>query len=184
LFSTIALEHNHDIIHNRFKCFFDSLRGSCIRYLVSWWRGLAGSGYGSGYGRANFFFKFFNKGLLMLALYDRIASLYNYLLGYKIMTDINYTAEMVATIEAAQPLDLAKAKALGAQLDRGYRSIIAKAKREGFEYISKPAPAKKKLAPSKADMVAAICAAVDTDSLDGLEKATGAALNKLLSSLA
>ena len=46
----------------------------------------------------------------MLALYDKIASLYNYLLGYKIMTDVNYTAEMVATIEAAQPLDLAKAK--------------------------------------------------------------------------
>ena len=60
------------------------------------------------------------------------------------MTDVNYTPEMVATIEAAQPLDLAKAKALGAQLDRGYRSIIAKAKREGFEYISKPAPARKK----------------------------------------
>jgi len=100
------------------------------------------------------------------------------------MTDVNYTPEMIAKIEAAQPLDLAKAKALGAQLDRGYRSIIAKAKREGFEYISKPAPAKKKLAPSKADMVAAICAAVDTDSLDGLEKATGSALNKLLSSLA
>ena len=120
----------------------------------------------------------------MLALYDKITSLYNYLLGYKIMTDVNYTAEMVATIEAAQPLDLAKAKALGAQLDRGYRSIIAKAKREGFEYISKPAPAKKKAAPSKADMVAAICAAVDTDSLDGLEKATGSALNKLLQSIA
>ena len=62
------------------------------------------------------------------------------------MTDVNYTPEMVATIKAAQPLDLAKAKALGAQLDRGYRSIIAKAKREGFEYISKPAPAKKKAA--------------------------------------
>ena len=100
------------------------------------------------------------------------------------MTDVNYTPEMVATIEAAQPLDLAKAKALCAQLDRGYRSIIAKAKREGFEYISKPAPAKKKAAPSKADMVAAICAAVDTDSLDGLEKATGSALNKLLQSIA
>ena len=100
------------------------------------------------------------------------------------MTDLNYTPEMVATIKAAQPLDLAKAKALGLQLDRGYRSIIAKAKREGFDYISKPAPAKKKSAPSKADLVAAICAAVSTDSLDGLEKATGSALNKLLSELA
>ena len=32
----------------------------CVRCLVSWWRWLAGSGYGSGYGRANFFFKFFD----------------------------------------------------------------------------------------------------------------------------
>jgi len=100
------------------------------------------------------------------------------------MTDINYTNEMVATIKAAQPLDLAKAKALGLQLDRGYRSIIAKAKREGFEYISKPAPAKKKAAPTKTDMVVAICAATGADNLDGLEKATGSALNNLLKSLA
>ncbi len=100
------------------------------------------------------------------------------------MTDINYTPEMVATIKAAQPLDLAKAKALVAALDRGYRSIIAKAKREGFDYISKPAPAKKKAAPNKADMVAAIMAATGADNLDGLEKATGSALNNLLTSLA
>ena len=96
------------------------------------------------------------------------------------MTDLNYTPEMVATLKAAQPLDLAKAKALGAQLDRGYRSIIAKAKREGFEYISKPAPAKKKAAPSKADMVSAIAKAVDCATLEGLEKATGQSLAKLL----
>ena len=100
------------------------------------------------------------------------------------MTDVNYTPEMVATIEAAQPLDLAKAKALGAQLDRGYRSIIAKAKREGFEYISKPAPARKKAAPSKAELVGAIAKAVDCDTLDGLEKATGQALAKLLEHIA
>ena len=100
------------------------------------------------------------------------------------MTNINYTPEMVATLKAAQPIDFAKAQSLGAEMDRSAKSIIAKCKREGIEYISKPAPAKKKAAPSKADMVAAICAAVDTDSLDGLEKATGQALNKLLSSLA
>ena len=100
------------------------------------------------------------------------------------MTDINYTPEMVATIKAAQPLDLAKAKALGAALDRGYRSIIAKAKREGFDYISKPAPAKKKAAPSKIDLVAAICLALDMDTCEGLEKSTGSALNKLLQNIA
>ena len=102
------------------------------------------------------------------------------------MTDVNYTPEMVATIKAAQPLDLAKAKALGAQLDRGYRSIIAKAKREGFEYISKPAPAKKKAASTKVELVAAIAKAIDcdTDSLSGLEKSTGLALSNLLMHIA
>ena len=85
------------------------------------------------------------------------------------MTTLNYSPEMVATIKAQQPLNLAKAKALGIQLDRGHKSIIAKAKKEGFEYISKPAPAKKKAAPSKADMVNAICLALDCDPIVGLE---------------
>ena len=97
---------------------------------------------------------------------------------------INYTPEMVATLEAAQPIDYAKAKELGLQLDRGVRSIIAKCKREGFEYVSKPAPAKKKTAPSKMDMVAAICSALDMDTCEGLEKSTGSALNKLLQNIA
>ena len=100
------------------------------------------------------------------------------------MSNVNYTPEMVATLQAAQPIDYAKAQALGLQLDRGVRSIIAKCKREGFEYVSKPAPAKKKSAPSKVDLVAAICKGLSIDDCEGLEKATGAALNKLLSSLA
>ena len=126
----------------------------------------------------------------MLTLFEKIHSWIGGLAPNQItrkvlnMTDVNYTPEMVATIEAAQPLDLAKAKALGAQLDRGYRSIIAKAKREGFEYISKPAPARKKAAPSKAELVGAIAKAIDCDTLDGLEKATGQSLAKLLEHIA
>ena len=102
-------------------------------------------------------------------------------------TNVNYTPAMINALEIAAPLDLAKCRALLIDplfVGKSVRSLIAKAKREGIEYISKPAPAKKKAAPSKADIVAAICAAVDTDSLDGLEKATGSALNKLLSNLA
>ena len=97
---------------------------------------------------------------------------------------VNYTPEMIAVLTAAAPINHEKAQALAVQLDRGVRSIIAKCKREGIEYISKPAPAKKKAAPTKVDMVAAIMAATGADNLDGLEKATGAALNNLLSSLA
>ena len=106
--------------------------------------------------------------------------------GYKNMTTstVNYTPEMIAVLTAAAPINHEKAQALAVQLDRGVRSIIAKCKREGIEYISKPAPAKKKAAPTKVDMVAAIMAATGADNLDGLEKATGSALNNLLASLA
>jgi hypothetical protein len=97
---------------------------------------------------------------------------------------VKYTPEMLAILEAAAPINYEKAQALAIQLDQKPRSIIAKCKREGIEYISKPAPAKKKAAPSKADLVAAICAATGADNLNGLEKATGQALNNLLSSLA
>ena len=98
---------------------------------------------------------------------------------------VNYTPEMVAAMVAASPLDYAKAQALAVQLDRGVRSIIAKAKRQGIEYISKPAPAKKKAAPTKADLVSAIANALDcsSDDLLGLEKATGQGLNNLLKSI-
>ena len=87
---------------------------------------------------------------------------------------------MVKILEQNAPVDYAKAQDLAKQLDRGVRSIIAKCKREGIEYISKPAPAKKKSAPSKADLVGAISKALDCGILDGLEKATGQSLAKLL----
>ena len=99
------------------------------------------------------------------------------------MTNINYTAEMVAQLEQNAPLDFAKAQALGKEMNRSVKSIIAKAKREGIEYISKPAPARKKSAPTKADLVSAICKAVDLDDCQGLEKATGLALSNLLSAI-
>jgi len=98
-----------------------------------------------------------------------------------------YTQDMIDTMATQAPLNAEKAAAIAAMPDFklvNVRSIIAKAKSLGIEYIAKPAPAKKKAAPSKADMVAAICSATGADNLDGLEKATGAALNKLLSSLA
>ena len=99
------------------------------------------------------------------------------------MTTPNYTAEMVALLEQSAPLDFDKAQALGKELNRSVKSIIAKAKREGIEYIRKPAPARKKSAPTKADLVGAICKGLDLDDCQGLEKATGSALSKLLSAI-
>ena len=96
------------------------------------------------------------------------------------MTKPNYSPEMVQMLREAQPIDFEKAQALSKKLNKNVRSVIAKVKREGLDYISKPAPAKKKAAPTKVDLVHAICKAVDIDSCDGLEKATGVALDKLL----
>ena len=99
------------------------------------------------------------------------------------MTKPNYTPEMVQMLRDAQPIDFDKAQTLSKKLNKNVRSVIAKVKREGLEYISKPAPAKKKAAPTKGDLVAAICRALDIDSCDGLEKATGIALAKLLANI-
>ena len=71
------------------------------------------------------------------------------------MSNVNYTPEMVKILEQNAPVDYAKAQDLAKQLDRGVRSIIAKCKREGIEYIYKPAPAKKKAAATKVELVAA-----------------------------
>ena len=98
-------------------------------------------------------------------------------------TEVNYTPEMVESMQAAAPLDYDKAIMLGAALGRPVRSIIAKAKREGIAYISKPAPAKKKPAGvTKTELLGMIAQSfeVNADELVGLEKATSASLNKLL----
>ena len=99
------------------------------------------------------------------------------------MTKPNYTPEMVNMLREAQPIDFEKAQDLAKKLNKNVRSVIAKVKREGLDYISKPAPAKKKAAPTKGDLVHAICKAVNIDSCDGLEKATGLALSKLLEAI-
>ena len=107
------------------------------------------------------------------------------------MTDstVNYTPEMVAILEAAKPITYEKAKELALQISglghgtRGLRSVVAKACKMKI-YQGKPPRARKKAAPTKVDMVAAICAALDMDSCEGLEKSTGSALNKLMQNIA
>lgn len=97
---------------------------------------------------------------------------------------VNYTPEMVETLRAAAPVNYETAQALAVELGKGVRSIIAKCKREGIEYVSKPAPAKKKPAGlTKAELVSGIAAKVEVDDLAGLEKATGQSLGKLLAAL-
>ena len=94
----------------------------------------------------------------------------------------NYTPAMIAKIQAASPLDLAKAKALASDFGNvSHRSVISKAKHLGLDYVPATKPAKT-LRASKADTVADIAKAVDmpVDDLDGLALAKGSALTNLL----
>jgi len=97
---------------------------------------------------------------------------------------VNYTPEMIAVLTAAAPINHEKAQALAVQLDRGVRSIIAKCKREGIEYISKPAPAKKKRLQLRSIWSRLSWRQLVPITLTALENATGQALNNLLASLA
>jgi len=94
---------------------------------------------------------------------------------------VNYTAEMIAVITAAAPLNLESAKRVGKEIDRSYRSVIAKAKSLDLVYISKPAPAKKPKPETKAEIVGDIAEMIGVPNLDGLEKAPAAVLRVLRS---
>ena len=94
----------------------------------------------------------------------------------------NYTPAMIAQLQAAAPLDLAKAKALAADFGNvSHRSVISKAKHLGLDYVVANKAAKK-IRATRADTVAAIAKAVDmpVDDLDGLADAKASALNNLL----
>ena len=91
----------------------------------------------------------------------------------------NYTPAMIAKLQAAAPLNLAKAKALASDFGNvSYRSVISKAKHLGLGYDVAP----KAVKVSRSDLVAAIAKAVDcpVDDLDGLANAKTSALSNLL----
>jgi hypothetical protein len=87
----------------------------------------------------------------------------------------NYSVEQVAVLKDNAPFDLEKAKLIGLQIGKEYRSVIAKCLSEGIEYNSKPAPAKRPAVETKAEIVAEIAASMGLE-LSGLEKATAKAL--------
>ena len=97
----------------------------------------------------------------------------------------NYTPAMIAKLQDAAPLNLAKAKALASDFGNvSHRSVISKAKHLGLDYVV-TAKAAKQIRSSKADTVDAIAKAinVDADALDGLALAKASALNNLLMNL-
>ena len=90
----------------------------------------------------------------------------------------NYTPAMIAKLQGAAPLNLAKAKDLAADFGLSHRSVISKAKHLKIPYNVAP----KAVRISRPDLVAAIAKAVDcpVDDLDGLANAKTSALSNLL----
>ena len=94
-----------------------------------------------------------------------------------------YTPAQEQAVREAAPLDLAKAKVVAEAIGMSYRSVIAKAKSIGVEYIAKPAPTRKAKEATKADL-AVILRAGTGKALVGLEKAPRAALLEMMDFLA
>jgi len=68
-----------------------------------------------------------------------------------------YTDKMVKRMRDMAPLDLDKAKKLADEFGSvSYRSIIAKAKSEGVDYIAKAPASKRAKGPTKRELVGAI----------------------------
>ena len=101
----------------------------------------------------------------------------------------DYTPEMVAAIQTASPLTFEKAQELAAsdafvRAGKGHRSVIAKAKSLGVDYIpkAKPAKASKDNGPTKAATLAAIRKALAMPDREG--DLTKAELETILQSIA
>ena len=102
-----------------------------------------------------------------------------------IMSKSVYTQAMCQKIASLQPLNAEICSQLAQEFGLTQRSVIAKAKSLQLDYVVKAKPARKKASPTKMDTVRAIEKALDADSgsLDGLVKATGLALDALLSNI-
>ena len=96
-----------------------------------------------------------------------------------------YTQAMCEKMATAQPLNAEVCTTLATEFGLTQRSVIAKAKSLGLDYVVKAKPARKKSAPTKMDIVRAIEKGLDADqgSLDGLVKATAQSLDALLSNI-
>ncbi len=97
----------------------------------------------------------------------------------------NYTAAMVEKLKALAPMTYDKAEAAAKEMGKSVRSVIAKCKSEGIEYIAKAPSTKKPKGETKADIVKSIAACLNVDSakLEGLDKAPTACLKTVLGAL-
>jgi len=81
----------------------------------------------------------------------------------------DYTPNMIQRMRSAQPLNIEKCKALASDFGVSHRSVISKAKFEGFDYV--PAVRKPKEArdvgPTKAEIIAGIRASLSLAKRNG-----------------
>ena len=103
----------------------------------------------------------------------------------KLMSKSVYTQAMCEKMASVQPLNAEVCSTLATEFGLTQRSVIAKAKSLGLDYVVKAKPTAKKVAPTKMDIVRAIEKGLDADSgsLDGLVKATALSLDALLSNI-
>ena len=100
-----------------------------------------------------------------------------------------YTPEMISALTASAPITFEIASDFAekwADKDVTVKSIVAKTKSLGLDYIPKQKVARKTSGIKKSDLVRAIESRLDLDqdSLSGLTNATMASLNTLLETLA
>ena len=96
---------------------------------------------------------------------------------------MSYKPEQEAVLSAeAQPITYARAKELADELGKSQGSVISKILSMEIPYTRKPKAAPKKVGPTKAQLVAEIAneVGVTAEVLQGLDKATAAALHSLL----
>lgn len=94
----------------------------------------------------------------------------------------NYTAEQEQILTDSAPVSFEDCQQFAVDFGKTPRSVIAKVKQLGLEYIPKAKPSKKvSKGDTKAELVRKIEAELDSaDYLGGLEKATASALVNLL----
>jgi hypothetical protein len=95
---------------------------------------------------------------------------------------MSYTDVETAAIVAASPLTFEGAEKLALELGKTQRSIIAKAKSLGVDYIPKAKPTKRAPGLRKADLIAQISEKTGED-FEGLSGATMQSLQKLVTLL-
>ena len=95
----------------------------------------------------------------------------------------NYSETQIAAIRSAAPINMAIAKELATKLGKTYRSVIAKAKSEGIEYIPKVVAAKRVGGATKSQMISnlVVSSGIPAAMLEGLEKATSISIAALVS---